>query len=96
MGQIVVFCETQQHTAVLYLTVNTLGFNTSCSRKLIWLQQQPENVTPRIALLVSVTYEDLRAVYLPQPGTVYPQWILTASVIMCVFKNVKGTCSLNE
>ena len=42
---------------------NAVSFYTCCCRKLIWLQQRPENATPRIALLVSVTYEALMELY---------------------------------
>lgn len=34
-----------------------VSFHTSCRKRFIWPQRQPEYVTPRIAPLVSVTYK---------------------------------------
>lgn len=57
-------------TCALLLTVNAVSFYTCCCRKLIWPQQRPENATPRIALLVSVTYEALTELYWSRPASV--------------------------
>ena len=59
-----------QHVAVFPVLLSSNDtFYTSRSRKLIWLQQRPENVTPRITRLVSVTSEALMELYLPRPAS---------------------------
>ena len=62
-------CSNQHVSVFPVLLSSNDTFYTSRSRKLIWLQQRPENVTPRITRLVSVTSEALMELYLPRPAS---------------------------
>lgn len=68
-------------------------------QELIWLQQQPENVTPRITPLVSVTSQALMELYVPRPVSLLwsrgsTRLLSTTQLLSDTSTLLSSTCSL--